>query len=72
MTDAFEDPGRAEAEAHRITVSSDAESREYIHRGITVRWLSGVVRRLNRLEQHPASRNLARWALRRLGFPVSG
>jgi hypothetical protein len=32
---------------------------------------SGVVRRLNRLEQRPATRNLARRALRRLGFPVS-
>jgi hypothetical protein len=71
MTDAFKEPGRAEAEAHRITESSDAELREYIHRGITERWLSGVVRRLNRLEQRPATRNLARWALRRLGFPVS-
>ena len=62
MTDAFKEPDRAEAEAHRITESSDAELREYIHRGITKRWLSGVVRRLNRLEQRPASRNLAQCA----------
>jgi hypothetical protein len=59
-------------EAHRITESSDAELREYIHRGITERWLSGVVRRLNRLEQRAATRNFAQWALRRLSFPVSG
>jgi hypothetical protein len=71
MTDPKE-PSRAEAEAHRITQSSDAELREYIHRGITERWLSRVVRRLNRLEQRAATRNLAQWALRRLGFPVSG
>jgi hypothetical protein len=71
MTDAFNKPGRAQAEAHRITESSDPELREYIHRGIKERWLSGVVRRLNRLEQRPATRNLAQCALRRLGFPVS-
>ena len=61
MTD-LKEPGRAEAEAQRITESSDAELREYIHRGLTERWLSGVVRRLNRLEQRPATTNLARWA----------
>ena len=53
MTDAFKKPGRAEAEAHRITEFSDGDLREYIHRGLTERWLSGVVRRLNRLEQRP-------------------
>jgi hypothetical protein len=72
MTDAFKKPGRAKAEAHRITEFSDGDLREYIHRGLTERWLSGVVRRLNRLEQRPATRNLAQCALRRLGFPVSG
>ena len=72
MTDDFKKPGRAEAEAHLIKESSDAELREYIHRGLTERWLSGVVRRLNRLEQRPATRNLAQCALRRLGFAVSG
>jgi hypothetical protein len=72
MMDAFKEPSRAEAEAHRITESSDVELRNYIHRGITERWLSGVVGRLNRLEQRPATRNLAQCALRRLGFPVSG
>ena len=72
MTDAFKKPDRAETEARRITESSNAEVREYFHRGIKERSLYGVVRRLNRLEQRPATRNLARWALRRLGFPVSG
>jgi hypothetical protein len=68
----LKESSRAEVEAHRIAESSDAEVREYIHRGITERWLSGVVRSLNRLEQRPATCNLARWALRRLGFPESG
>jgi hypothetical protein len=71
MTD-LKEPSRAEAEAQLITEFSDADLREYIHRGKTERWLSGVVRRLNRLEQRPATRNLAQCALRRLGFPVSG
>jgi hypothetical protein len=56
MMDALKEPSRAEAEAHRITESSDVELRNYIHRGITERWLSGVVGRLNRLEQRPATR----------------
>ena len=34
MRETFKGPGRAHAEAHRITVSSDAELHEYIHRGI--------------------------------------
>jgi hypothetical protein len=63
---------RAEAEAHRITESSDAELREYIYRGMKERWLFDVVRRLNRLEQRPATHNLGQCALRRLGFPVRG
>jgi hypothetical protein len=64
--------GRAEAEAHLITESSEAELREYIHRDLMERWLSGVVRSLNRLEQRPATRDLAHCTLRRLGFAVSG
>ena len=71
MTDAFKKPDRAETEARRITESSNAEVREYFHRGIKERWLSGVVYRLNRLEQRPPTHDLARRALRRLGFPVS-
>jgi hypothetical protein len=72
MMDAFKQPGRAEAEAHRITESSDSELREYMHRGLKQRWLHGVVRRLNRLEQRAATRTLAQCALRHLGFAVSG
>ena len=72
MTDAFKEPGRVEAEAHRIIEFSDADLREYIHRGLMERWLSGVVRRLNRLEQRPATRTFAQSALQRLGFPVCG
>jgi hypothetical protein len=53
MTDAIKKPDPAEAEARQITESSDAEVREYFHRGIKERWLSGVVRRLNRLERTP-------------------
>jgi hypothetical protein len=71
MMDAFKKPDRAEAEARQITESSDAEVREYFHRGIKERWLSGVVHRLNRLERRPPAHNLARRALRRLGFPVN-
>jgi hypothetical protein len=52
--------------------SSDAELREYIYRGMKERWLFDVVRRLNTLEQRPATHNLGQCALRRLGFPVSG
>jgi hypothetical protein len=69
MTDAFKEPDRAEAEAHRITESSNAEVHEYFHRGIKERWLSGVVH--NRLEQRPPKHNLVRRALQRLGFSVS-
>ena len=38
MTDAFKKPGRAEAEAHRITEFADADLREYIHRGLSMRY----------------------------------
>ena len=35
------------------------------------RWLSRVVRNLNSLEGHPGTRELARRALQRLGFPTA-
>jgi hypothetical protein len=40
-----------------------------VRRGIMERWLSTVVRYLNALESQPATRDLARRALQRLGFP---
>ena len=61
-------PGR---EAEAISRASDEEVRDYVRRGIMEPWLSRVVHCLNRLEGRPATRDLARRALQRLGFPKS-
>jgi hypothetical protein len=58
-----------EREAEAIACASDQEVRDYVRRGIMERWLSSVVHCLNWLENRPATRDLARRALRRLGFP---
>jgi hypothetical protein len=59
-----------EREAKAIVRASDQEVRRYVRRGIMERWLSRVVRCLNWLESRPATHDLARRALRRLGFPT--
>jgi len=59
-----------EGEAEAISRGSDQEVRDYVRRGIMERWLSRVVHCLNWLEGRPATRELARRALRRLGFPT--
>jgi hypothetical protein len=59
-----------EREAEAILRASGQEARYYVRRGIMERWLSRVVRCLNWLEGRPATRGLARGALRRLGFPT--
>jgi len=56
---------RSEAQAREIVEASNA----HVRRGIMERWLSKVVRYLNALESQPATRDLARRALQRLGFP---
>ena len=61
-----------EREAAAISRASEQEVRDYVRRGIMERWLSGVVHCLNWLEGRPATRDLARQALQRLGFPKSG
>jgi len=61
-----------EREAEAISRASEQEVREYVRRGIMERWLSRVVHYLNWLEGRPATRDLARRALQRLGFPKSG
>jgi hypothetical protein len=61
-----------EREAKAILRASDQEVRRYVRRGIMERWLSRVVRCLNWLEGRLATRDLARRALRRLGFPTVG
>ena len=55
---------RCEAQAREIVEASNAHVRAYVRRGITK-----VVRHLNALESQPATRDLARRALQRLGFP---
>jgi len=60
---------RCEAEAREIVQASNSHLHAYVRRGIMERWLSTVVRYLNALESQPATRDLARRALQRLGFP---
>ena len=60
---------RSEAQAREIVEASNAHVRAYVRRGIMERWLTKVVRYLNALESQPATRDLARRALQRLGFP---
>jgi hypothetical protein len=60
-----------ELETTKIAQASDEEARNFVSRAMRERWLSTVVRCLNRLEQKPTSRNLARRALQRLGFPTN-
>ena len=61
-----------EREAEAIARASDQEVRYYVRRGIMERWLSRVVHCLNRLEGRPGTRDFARRALQRLGFPTPG
>ena len=58
-----------EREAQAILQASDQEVQQYVRRGMMERWLSRVVRCLNWLETKPVTRDLARRALRRMGFP---
>jgi hypothetical protein len=62
-----------EREAEAIPQASDQEARHYVRRGIygtvAVRW---VVHCLNWPEGRAATRDLARQALRKLGFPTAG
>jgi hypothetical protein len=60
---------RFEADARDIVEASNSHVRAYVRRGIMERWLTKVVRDLNALEAQPATRDLARRALQRLGFP---
>src|SRR5262245_56626945 len=60
-----------EREAEAIVCASEQEVRDYVRRGIMERWLSHLVHTLNLLEGRPATRDVARRALRRLGFPTS-
>jgi len=60
---------RSEVEARDIVEASHSHVRAYVRRGIMERWLTQVVRDLNALEAQPATRDLARRALQRLGFP---
>jgi hypothetical protein len=59
-----------ELETMKIALASDEAARNLVGRAMRERWLSTVVRCLNRLEQKPMSRDLARRALQRLGFPT--
>jgi hypothetical protein len=43
--------------------------RAYVRRGIMERWLTKLVRDLTALEAQAATRDMARRALQRLGFP---
>jgi hypothetical protein len=58
-------------EAARIAHASDEEVRDHLRRGMMERRLSKLVRRLNMLEQQGPTRDLARQALHRLGFPTA-
>jgi len=58
--------------AEAILRASDQEVRHYVRRGSMEHWLSRVVHCLNWLEGQPATRDLAKRALRRLGFPTVG
>ena len=60
-----------EREAEAISRASDEEVRDYVRRAIMERWLSQLVHSLNWLERRPATHDLARRALRRLGFPTT-
>jgi hypothetical protein len=60
---------RSQAQAREIVEASNTHLRAYVRRGIMERWLTKVVRHLNTLESQPATRDLARRALQRLGFP---
>jgi len=60
-----------EVEATKIAQASEEEARDLVGRGMRERWLSTVVRSLNWLEQKPTTRDLARRALQRLGFPTN-
>ena len=62
---------RSQAEAREIVAASNSDVHAYIRRGIKERWLSRVVRYLNSLERQPGTRELARRALQRLGFPTA-
>jgi len=61
----------SELEATQIAQASDDEARELVSHGIRERWLSRIVRCLKWLEPKPATRDLARRALQRLGFPTN-
>jgi len=69
MIQSPEEHKRPEAEARDIVEASNSHVRAFIRRGMMERWLSKVVRGLNALEDQPATRDLARRALQRLGFP---
>jgi hypothetical protein len=58
-------------EAARIAHASDEEVRDQLRRGMIERRLSRLVRSLNALEQQSPTRELARRALHRLGFPTT-
>lgn len=60
-----------EAEAERIARAPEPEVRDYMHRGMTGRWLSTVVRCLNGMERQAGTRALAEHALRKLGIPTA-
>jgi hypothetical protein len=60
-----------EREAEAIVRASEQELSNYVRRGMIERWLSAVVRCLDRLERQPRTRALARRALHRLGFPTA-
>jgi hypothetical protein len=62
---------RSQAEAREIVAASNGDVHAYIGRGVMERWLSRVVRNLNSMEGHPGTRELARRALQRLGFPTA-
>jgi hypothetical protein len=69
MIQALDEHKRSETEAREIVEASNSHLRAYIRRGMMERWLTTVVRNLNALENQPATRDLARRALQRLGFP---
>jgi hypothetical protein len=60
-----------EKEAEKIAAASENEARQLVHRGIRERCLSKIVHCPNWLEKRPQTRDLARKALRRLGFPTT-
>jgi len=61
----------SEDEARKIVEAPPTHVRAYVRRGMMERWLSKVVHALNALEGRPATRDLARRALQRLGFPTA-